>query len=214
MQGQPKTSFIPKKPIETATESAGQGSSIKSKKRKGRAFLSLVSTVIFLATLGAVGGVFFYQFTLEKRIEAQVNSLQRTRDEFDERFIADASRLNERINSATKLLDNHLSPSSLFALLEEYTLQTVSFRNFSFQDTKDGNILVQGSGEAQRFETIVLQSDSFGRSGFMRNVLFTNLNPNIDRGIIEFTFSATLDPRVVLYRNSLPENFETNTEEN
>lgn len=214
MQGQPKTSFIPKKPIETPTNSGGKTSTFTTKKSKGRTFISLISTIIFLATLAAVGGVFFYQFTLEKRIESQVASLQRTRDEFDERFIQDATRLNERINNATKLLDNHLSPSSIFALLEEYTLQTVSFNNFTFQDTKDGNIKVAGSGEAQRFETIVLQSDSFGQSGFMRNVLFTDLNPNIDRGIIEFSFSATLDPRLILYRNSLPENFETNTEEN
>lgn len=214
MQGQPKTSFIPKKPIANTSPSVSAGSSNNNSKTKARTVFSLIATIVFLAVLVSVGAIFFYQFTLQKRIESQVSSLQKTREEFDEKFIQDASRLNQRINSSLKLLDNHLSPSSLFALLEEYTLQTVSFSNFSFRDTKDGNIQIVGAGEAKRFETIVLQSDSFGQSGFMRNVLFGDLNPNIDRGVIEFTFSATLDPRLVLYRNSLPENFETNEEEN
>jgi uncharacterized membrane-anchored protein YhcB (DUF1043 family) len=210
MDGQPKTSFIPKKTGQVTPGSA----SFRPQKKKGRAIISLIATIIFLATLVALGGVYFYQFTLEKRIESQVNSLQKARDEFDERFVEDATRLNLRINSSLKLLENHVSPSSLFALLEEHTLQTVAFSNFSFSDTKDGKIQVNGSGQAQRFETIVLQSDAFGKSGFMRNVLFSNLNPNIDTGTVQFGFSATLDPRLILYRNSLPESFDANNIEN
>jgi Tfp pilus assembly protein PilE len=203
MEGQPKTSFIPKKPI--ATKTSGP---VVSRKAKGRTLFSLISIIVFVGTLAALGGVFFYTFTLKQKIESQVESLQRTRDEFDERFIQDATRLNARITNSLSLLENHLSPSSLFSLLEEFTLQTVSFFSFDFQDTKDGQIQVSGTGEAARFESIVLQSDSFGESGFMRNVLFTDLEPNVERGTIQFSFSAVLDPRVVLYRNSLPENFD------
>jgi len=105
-------------------------------------------------------------------------------------------------------LQNHISPSSIFSLLEEYTLQTVSFGNFSFEDNKDGQIKVYGSGESARFESIVLQSDSFGDSGFMRNVLFTDLEPDTERQTIRFSFSATLDPRLILYRNSLSDSSE------
>ena len=119
------------------------------------------------------------------------------------------TRLNTRITSATQIIDNHVSPSSLFALLEEYTLQTVSFNSFNFSDTKEGQILVNGSGEARGFESIVLQSDAFGKSEYMRNVIFTNLEPNIERGTIEFSFSATLNPKLILYRNSLPASFNS-----
>lgn len=210
MQGQPKTSFIPKKPSETISTNVGVSTS--SKKSVSKTIFSLVANIIFIATLVAVGGVYFYYFTLTQKIETQVASLKKAKEELEDRFITDASRLNLRINSAIELLDNHLSPSSLFTLLESYTLQTVSFSNFSFTDTKDGNILIKGSGDAKRFESIVLQSDAFGESSFIRGVLFSDLNPNIDRGVIEFTFTATLDPSLILYKNSLPQNFN-NTEE-
>lgn len=196
MEGQLKTSFIPKKPVTSAPGIA----SFTPTKKKGSSIITLIATIIFLATIGGIAAVYFYEFTLEKRIEGQVASLERVKNEFDERFIQEATRLNFRINSANKLLDNHLSPSEIFSLLEENTLQSVSFSRFAFKDTKDGNIQITGGGDAARFESIVLQSDEFGKSGAMRNVLFQDLNSNIDTGTVQFSFSATLDPRVILYR--------------
>ena len=66
MQGQPKTSFIPKKPIQNT---GAEISPVRPGKKKARTLLSLIATIIFLGTLAALAGVFFYQFTLEKRIE-------------------------------------------------------------------------------------------------------------------------------------------------
>lgn len=210
MLQQPKTSFIPKKPI----QSSAVNSPVQSKKRKGRMFLSLISTLIFLVTLAAFGGVYFYKFALQKKIENQIASLEEVRKEFDNKFIEEADRLNKRIQEAEKLLRNHLSPSSLFALLEEYTLQTVSFSSFNFVDRKDGMIQITGTGEAELFQSIVLQSDSFGKSGFMRNVIFTNLQQNLERGTVGFSFSATINPTLVLYRNSLSQNYQSNNQDN
>lgn len=207
MDNQVKTSFIPKRPIETSKD-------LVPPQKKGsafRTFFSLISIFLFIASIVGLGGVYFYKFTIETRIENQVASLQEAKAEFDENFISVATRLNTRINQATELLNNHLSPSSLYALLEEYTLQSVSFSGFEFSDDLSGSIQISGAGEASRFESIVLQSDAFGRSGFMRNVIFTGLEPDLERNTVRFDFEATLDPRLVLYRNSLPESFD-NTE--
>ena len=87
------------------------------------------------------------------------------------------------------------------------------FNSFNFSDTKDGQIQIVGSGEANKYESIVLQSDAFGGSDYMRNVIFTDLRPNVDNGTVSFSFSATLDPKVVMYRNSLPTNLDTNLTE-
>jgi len=206
MDQQPKTSFIPKKPIQTASKTAP----LRSAKSTGKAIFTLIATIIFIASIAALGGVYFYKFALQRQIEDQVASLQKAKDEFDEDFIKTASRLDLRLSSAAELLENHLSPSALFELLENYTLHTVSFGNFNFSDTKEGHIKVEGSGVSQRFESIVLQSDSFGDSEVMRNVLFEGLEPDLENNVINFTFSATLDPKVVLYKNTLPENFQSN----
>lgn len=207
METQFKTSFIPKKPITTSVDLKTTG---VSPRKAGSAIFAFIATIIFIASLVAYGATFAWQFKLKKDIANQVASLQTAKKEFDERFVQDAARLNVRIQEGSRILDNHVSPSSLYALLEEYTLQTVSFKQFSFVDNADGTLTISGDGDALRYESIVLQSDAFGRSGFLRNVIFTDLRPNEDLQTIGFSFEATLDPRLILYRNSLPATNEQN----
>ena len=200
MDNQIKTSFIPRKPIETT---ATFQNSAAMPKRVGRTIFSLIATFIFIASLAGAGTVYMWQIKLKKDIVNQVEKMQEARKNFDEKFIQEASRLNLRIESAKSMLTNHVAPSSIYSLLEEYTLQTVSFAQFSFKDNQDGTIAVSGSGEALRYETIVLQSDAFGKSGYLRNVIFTNLRPDANNERVGFSFEATLDPKLVLYRLSL-----------
>ena len=201
MDSQFKTSFIPKKPIETSVDLT---SAPRGPHKVGRTIFSVVGTFVFVGTLAIFAATFAWQYKLRAEISSQVASLQKAKEEFDERFIQDASRLNTRMEEGSQILDNHVSPSSLYSLLEEYTLQTISFSRFTFFDNQDGTLTISGMGDAARYESIVLQSDAFGKSGFLRNVIFTDLRPAADNSSIGFTFEATLDPRLVLYRNSLP----------
>jgi hypothetical protein len=208
MDNQIKTSFIPRKPIETA---ATFQSNSAMPKRVGRTVFSLIAALIFIASLVGAGLVYTWQIKLKKDIAGQIQTMEEARKNFDEKFVQEASRLNLRIESAKSMLTNHVSPSSLYGLLEEYTLQTVSFAQFSFKDNQDGTIAVSGTGEALRYESIVLQSDAFGKSGYLRNVIFTNLRPDANNQKVGFTFEATLDPKLILYRNSLvPDNNQEN----
>jgi len=208
MDNQIKTSFIPRKTIDAAVNFQA-GAPLPHK--VGKTIFSVIATFIFLATLVLSGLVVVWKYKLEKDIVKQVEAMQEARKNFDEKFIQEASRLNSRIEQAGGMLNNHVSPSSLYGLLEEYTLQTVSFSQFSFRDNQDGTIAITGAGEARRYESIVLQSDAFGKSGYLRNVIFTNLRPNENQTTISFSFEATLDPKLVLYRNSLgPANNQPN----
>ncbi len=209
MDNQIKTSFIPRKNLDSAVNfQVGKS----SPRKVGRTLLALVGTIIFVGALAAYALTFVWQAKLKKDIENQVVAMKKVRDDFDERFVQDAARLNSRIDNANKILQNHVSPSSLYSLLEEYTLQTVSFSQFGFEDNQDGTLAVTGKGVAARYESIVLQSDAFGKSGYLRNVIFTDLSPDQDNTNVEFSFEATLDPRLVLYRNSLVTEVNSNPE--
>ncbi len=184
MEPQFTTSFIPKKQVAASAKGASNFAPTVS-------FSTLLSAVIIIA-------LFLFRLTIEKTIEEQYVTLERVKESFDSNFIGQATRLNKRITSAGKILDGHLAPSAIFELLEEFTLQTVSFKNFEFSDDVDGKILVKGSGEGDSFASVVLQSDEFGKSGFMRDVLFSDLQPNV-AGNVTFTFEATLDPDLISY---------------
>lgn len=189
------TSFIPKKQV--AISSKGISSIAPA-----LSFTTLLSAVIIIATILFSAGLFLFRLTLEKSIEDQYSTLEKVKQSFEPTFIAQATRLNKRIISSVKILDNHLAPSAIFELLEEFTLQTISFKTFEFADNVDGKIIVKGSGEGNSFASVVLQSDEFGKSGYMRDVLFSDLQPNA-AGNVNFAFEATLDPQLVLYANEL-----------
>lgn len=190
-----KTSFIPKKPIEPSLDS-------KVEYKSGINFFMLIAMILFITSVILSAGVFAYKFTLSSAIEIQLRTLEKVRQSFDPAFVTEANRLNTRIDNVNKILNSHLAPSSIFSLLEEFTLQTVSFKRFLFKDGEDGTIKIESSGEADSFRSIVLQSDNFGQSGYMRDVLFAGLEPN-DRQNINFTMEASLDPQLVLYRKNL-----------
>lgn len=190
-----KTSFIPKKPIQPSIDK-------RVEQRAGINFFMLIATILFITAVLLTAGVFAYKFTLMGAIKAQLSTLETARQSFEPSFINEANRLNSRIVNINRILNSHLAPSAIFSLLQEFTLQTVAFNRFLFQDGTDGTIKIQASGEADSFRSIVLQSDKFGQSGYLRDVLFAGLEPN-DRGNINFTMEASLDPQLVLYRKHL-----------
>lgn len=196
MEPQFKTSFIPKKPIQS---SAGK---IGSDRKEGVNFLMLIGVIIFLVAVLLTAGVFAYKQTIKSSINAQIRTLDKAQQAFDPVFIGGATRLNERIVNANKLLNGHLAPSAIFKLLQDFTLKTVSFQQFDFEDGEDGTIKVLAKGEGDSFRSIVLQSDKFGESGYMRDVLFSDLEPN-NSGNVNFSFEASIDPQLVLYKRSI-----------
>ena len=203
MDNQHKTSFIPRKNLEVTTANFQTGTSSIHRTVGGVNFFSIIAFIIFAVTIGVLIFTFVWQIKLRKDIVQQVEIMKKVRDDFDEKFIQDALRLNTRIEEAGHILQNHVSPSSLYALLQDYTRQTVSFSTFTFNDNQDGTIAISGEGSAARYESIVLQSDSFGESGYLRNVIFTDLRPSTTDTTISFSLQATLDPKLVLYRKSL-----------
>lgn len=191
-----KTSFIPKKQI------AGPLPGSAVDRLAGFNFITLLATVIFIATVLLLAGLVLYKYSLKATIDRQYVNLQTARESFDENLVAQATRLNKRIIAAEKILANHIAPSEIFTLLQKSTLQTVSLNKLTFSDNVDGEIMLEASGEGSSFRSIVLQSDEYGRSGFMRDVLFSGLEPN-ERGNVDFTFEATLEPKLIFYKTHL-----------
>jgi len=200
-----KTSFIPKKQVTTISAPAGNGRAVS--------FIMLLATVIFLASVLFAAGVFLYKKTIEQQLVAQGEQLEIVRQSFDPAFIARASRLNQRIIASSRILNRHLSPSRIFELLEQSTLQTISFDSLKFNNNVEGKITITGSGQGREFSSIVLQSDEFGRTGSMKDVLFSGLDPQTN--VVMFKFEATLDPQLILYaKNIQPVNVTATEDEN
>lgn len=187
------TSFIPKKPL-TPTVSGYKSSSN---------YLTIICVAIFLGTLAFGGGVFVYKLSVEREIVYQLDQLQKAKSEFDVNFIKEATRLNTKIAAVKTLIDKHQAPSAVFGLLQETTLETVRFNNFKYStDKSKGTITIDASGVGLGYPSIVLQSDEFGKTGALKDVVFSSVQPN-ENGLVSFSFKSGIDPSLVLYRKTL-----------
>jgi hypothetical protein len=186
-----QTSFIPKKAIISGTN-RGQSKPVN--------ILLVIAVMIFLLALSLAGGVFGYKKMLISRINGMNSDLSRAKNSFEPESIKKWNRLDQRIDSATKILSAHTAVSPIFDFLENDTLATVKFENFSYSLRDNGESSLTMTGRAKNFGSVALQSDIFGQEKYIKNPVFSNLNPD-QTGDIVFNFTSTLDPALVSYKN-------------
>ncbi len=194
------TSFIPKKPLENKVEPSKKPASI---------FL-LISAIIFVITLVATGSVYFYRSLLVKRIDNMSVSLEKAKAAFEPALILELKRLNSRIDASSSITAKHMAPSEVFALLEELTLKSVRFKKFGYS-TASEKITVNMSGEAKNYSSIALQSSVLGKSPYVKNPIFSNLNLD-SKGNVNFDLTADVDPSLVSYSSSIQRAIERASE--
>ncbi|MFH0845995.1 MAG: hypothetical protein V1851_01170 [Patescibacteria group bacterium] len=184
------TSFIPKKDFTR-----------KENSKNYIGFATIVSIVIFIVALFAAGGVYFYKQFLMGEIENKSITLTQEKGGLDLNVIQELSRFDERIESATKLLNSHVSLIPLFEFLEENTLKGVRYERFTFSVEK-GGLALDLKGEASSYATVALQSEIFGSNKNIIDPIFSDLGVS-PSGNITFSFSSKLDPRLISYRDNL-----------
>jgi hypothetical protein len=163
----------------------------------------MVVLLIFIGSLVAAGAAFAYEKYMQGSIQSANDSLVRAQAAYDPSAIESLLRLNNRLAAAKKLVQNHVSPSSIFVFLENNTLSSVRFTGFAYDMNPNGTATLQLSGEALDFASVALQSDTFSASRALKDVLFSDINTAPSTGRIVFKVSAVVDPSLLSYRNTL-----------
>ncbi len=196
MDPQVSSSFIPKKNLESAvTRPSGRSTGL----------LLLLAILIFVASLVAAGGVFAYKGLLKQSIASKSNSLSLNQKAYDPGVIQELTRVDTRINEANTLLDKHIAPSAIFGFLSQQTLEKVQFVNFNYEGGTgiDGSSKISLNGLADSFSTVALQSDQFGASKILKDVVFSGVTVDATTGKVSFSVSASIVPSLTLYTNVL-----------
>jgi len=187
-----KTSFIPQKDLSEEKK--------RGPKRVG--IFSLIGVIIFVIALLLAVGVFAYEKVLERTLTSKEESLQRAKEAFDPRLIEELSRMDKRIMAAEELIDKHIVISPLFDLLQDLTLRNARFEEMVFEMGPGNRANLRLAGQATSYATIVLQSEAFGNSRFLRDQLFSNFDLN-QLGNVSFDFSANINNELIDYRSNL-----------
>lgn len=191
MAEQFQTSFIPKKTFDVGPAPKAATSSVS-------AIISFVAVILLVLSIVSAAGVFLYERFLLTSIKNKEETLERAKSAFEPELIRQLSRIDAKFTIGEELLDSHTAPSGLLDLLEDVTLETVRFTSFSYLSDSEGLHLTM-QGEARSFASVALQSDELGRNRSLRDTAFSGLTLD-ERGNVQFTVSAIVDPTLVSYR--------------
>lgn len=198
MDPQMPTSFIPKRPVTTE---------VTVSRSRGRAvgLLSLLTGVIVIATIVSFVGVYLLEKQLQTQKQKLEQSISDARSGIGTDFLTDMKRLNARITGVKTLLQNHIVVSPIFEALEETTLRSVQYKNFSYElktdpTTKAQVVEVELEGSAKNYATIALQSDAFAQSTLIKNPVFSGLTVDEKSNTVGFRLVFDVDPAALSFQ--------------
>jgi hypothetical protein len=192
-----QTSFIPKKPV----TGMGQPSA-------GGGLFYTLSIIIFITTILISVGVFGYQKYLEGNIKAMDTDLVAARQALEPDLIKELTRTNDRFVAAEQIISKHEIVSGFFNLLENITLQSVSYSSLSYVTNDAGVIEVSMKGLARSYASVALQAKMYGESEFVLDSTFSDLDLN-DVGDVTFTLKARINPETVSYEALIKQLYES-----
>jgi len=192
MESNIKASFIP----DNMPTSRQRGPSQSSGGGAGDIFI-LVAIVALAAALALAAGVFLYDRFLDANVQKKSEQLERARQAFEPVLIQELVRLDSRLQAADDVLTGHLAPSELFNLLEELTLQSVSYESMDYTVKEDDSIHITIKGKAHSVNGVALQASVFGQHNAITNPIFSDLDL-VGSGVT-FSVSATVNPSALRY---------------
>lgn len=200
MDPQIPTSFIPKRPVV-----ANDSSSYENKARKPLGLMSLIAIVVLLATLLSSAGIFLFEKQLISRKEMKEQRKAEAEKDLGGDFIARMKVFDNRIVSIKTLIQNHIVVTPIFKALQEFTLRSVQYNNFSYlivtNSSKQDMVRVLMKGSAKSYETIALQSDEFAKSKIIKDAVFSGLTLEEKKGVINFDLTFNVDMKDVSYQS-------------
>jgi hypothetical protein len=185
---EPTTSFIPKKAV------------VEERKAEGSVGLLTAFVVIFfLVTLLTTVGMFLWKKSSDQNLVSTQKNFEELKNRFQPELIADLKRMDDRLNSAASLTSQHISPSKFLTFLQSVTFKDVRFTSFNYTFEETGLKFIL-KGQAKNYAIIAMQSDAFKNNKYIKEYLFSNLNPEAN-GLISFDISMSVDPSFVLFDN-------------
>jgi len=178
-----KISFIPQKENKKI---AYQG--------QGPGALVVFSIIMFVISLLAFGGTFLYKNFVIKQIATLEDSLDRTKESFDDALIYRLDEVSTKIELGKKLLNEHTYLSGLFVFLGNNTLKNVSLTSFSYQGS--GDIIL--SGVAQNYTSVANQAKAFKNDKNVKSVDIFKLTL-VEGGVINFEAKIEFIPSFFSY---------------
>ena len=190
MNNEFQTTFIPKKPVGEAVQPKQP-----TRRNPSVGIFTMIATLLFILSIVAGAGIYFYNKLLATNIDAMKESLVAAEDRIEQGFIVELQDLDKRLRNANQLLSQHIALSPFFRLLEDDTLKSIQYDSFAFS-FQEGRPVATVTGQAREYRTIAEQSINFGENPLIQTHVFSNFTLTQDSNV---SFNLKIVPNDDLY---------------
>ncbi len=204
-----QTSFIPKKPNVVMSGTINAGAPQKPKVH-ATSFFMAIGVMLFIVSLLALGGAYFWKYYLSDANKKFKEDLASREKQFNVQLIEQLKAINVQIDSAKSLVDKHVAFSSVFDVLQRFTISEVRFLSMDFKSSPEsnGNLTIGMSGQGKNLAAVAFQSDvladldQYGLTKVVKNPLLSD--PTLEsNGSVSFGFSAEIDGESMTYKKAV-----------
>lgn len=163
----------------------------------------LIAIVMLASSLAVAGGMFAYKRYLLTEVENDLRTLDAARNRLDEHSINKFKITGKQLEAAKEVLQNHVSVSKIFKVLEELTLKSVRYKSFDYKLNTLGEAKIALDGEALTVNALAWQSKVMGKQRrIFRSLVFSDLD--LDQRV-GFKISAEINPDAIKFENVVVE---------
>ncbi len=201
-----QTSFIPKKPFTPIG-----GLNVRTSHSHTTSLFMTLATLLFVASLFAAGGMYFWKSYLLSAQESYKTQLAEREKQFNSDLIEELKRQNIKIDTAKNLILNHVATSQIFDIIGRLTIENVRFLSMDLTTAgtnSNEGIKISMKGYGTSLSAVAFQSDvlgkleQYGLRKVVKNPILSD--PSVDVGrTVSFGLSATIEPSSLSYKKSL-----------
>jgi hypothetical protein len=175
----------------------------------GTSLFMAIAIFLFVASLGVLVGAYFWKYFLTTTNKEYKEVLASREKQFNIDLIEKLKAINVQIDSAKRLVNNHVALSTAFNILEKITIEDVRFLSLDFKKAADSNaVTVNVKGYGKNLPAVAFQSDvvadlsQYNLEKVVRNPIVSN--PVLEaNGTVSFSFTAEIDGESVSYKKSV-----------
>lgn len=182
-----QSSFIPKGPM---TEE------VFKKKKAGMLGVLAVSLFVFSIILSI--GLYVYKGILKSDIENLQLQLAQEEKNLDKETIAKMSQFSKKLSVVKSIVLKHKVVTNFLETLASSTVSSVQFVDLTYNESKNGDLIVSLSGNASDYASVALQEDVFSNVKYFKSMAFSNLGLGKE-GSVSFDLEIIIDPKISVY---------------
>jgi len=148
--------------------------------------------------------VFAYAHLLSGQVAQKSAALKQAESSVSEDTVDSFIRLQDRLNQAQTVLNDHVLLSQFLDTLSTLTLTDVRFAALQLTLADDHSASIKMTGTAATFNALAAQSASFATQPLIKQAIFSGITADPATGVVTFTLTATLDPKLVDIPSSVP----------